>query len=184
MCASCASTRRVASARDYGLEQDGRARAVPHVVIYTDGACSGNPGPGGWGAILQLRRPREGIVGRRAAHHQQPHGADGGDPGAGSAEAAVPRRVCTPTANMCATASPLDPRLEAQRLAHRRQEAGQECRPVAAARRGARRSTRCAGTGCKGHAGHADERARRRAGAGGDRRASRAGSVKRWPDRP
>ncbi len=24
----------------------------PHVVIHTDGACSGNPGPGGWGAIL------------------------------------------------------------------------------------------------------------------------------------
>ena len=24
----------------------------PHVVAYTDGACSGNPGPGGWGAIL------------------------------------------------------------------------------------------------------------------------------------
>jgi ribonuclease HI len=23
------------------------------VVIHTDGACSGNPGPGGWGAILQ-----------------------------------------------------------------------------------------------------------------------------------
>lgn len=23
------------------------------VIIYTDGACSGNPGPGGWGAILQ-----------------------------------------------------------------------------------------------------------------------------------
>ncbi|HEY7669715.1 MAG TPA: ribonuclease HI, partial [Hyphomicrobium sp.] len=22
------------------------------IVIYTDGACSGNPGPGGWGAIL------------------------------------------------------------------------------------------------------------------------------------
>jgi ribonuclease HI len=25
---------------------------MPSVVIYTDGACSGNPGPGGWGAIL------------------------------------------------------------------------------------------------------------------------------------
>ena len=25
------------------------------VTIYTDGACSGNPGPGGWGAILQYR---------------------------------------------------------------------------------------------------------------------------------
>ena len=23
-----------------------------HVQIYTDGACSGNPGPGGWGAVL------------------------------------------------------------------------------------------------------------------------------------
>jgi ribonuclease HI len=26
--------------------------SMPHVTIYTDGACSGNPGPGGWGAIL------------------------------------------------------------------------------------------------------------------------------------
>ena len=27
-------------------------QGLPHVVIHTDGACSGNPGPGGWGAIL------------------------------------------------------------------------------------------------------------------------------------
>tara|TARA_R110000751_G_scaffold10055_2_gene37363 strand:+ start:197075 stop:197518 length:444 start_codon:yes stop_codon:yes gene_type:complete len=26
---------------------------LKHVKIYTDGACSGNPGPGGWGAILR-----------------------------------------------------------------------------------------------------------------------------------
>lgn len=25
---------------------------MKHVILYTDGACSGNPGPGGWGAIL------------------------------------------------------------------------------------------------------------------------------------
>ncbi len=25
----------------------------PDVVLYTDGACSGNPGPGGWAAIIQ-----------------------------------------------------------------------------------------------------------------------------------
>ena len=25
---------------------------MTEVVIYTDGACSGNPGPGGWGAVL------------------------------------------------------------------------------------------------------------------------------------
>ena len=24
------------------------------VILYTDGACSGNPGPGGWGAILEF----------------------------------------------------------------------------------------------------------------------------------
>ena len=25
------------------------------VTLYTDGACSGNPGPGGWGAILEYQ---------------------------------------------------------------------------------------------------------------------------------
>lgn len=29
--------------------------ADERVVIYTDGACSGNPGPGGWGAILTFK---------------------------------------------------------------------------------------------------------------------------------
>ena len=29
----------------------------PKVHIYTDGACSGNPGPGGWGAILVCENP-------------------------------------------------------------------------------------------------------------------------------
>ena len=26
------------------------------VILYTDGACSGNPGPGGWAAILRYGR--------------------------------------------------------------------------------------------------------------------------------
>ena len=26
---------------------------MTHVIIHTDGACRGNPGPGGWGAVLQ-----------------------------------------------------------------------------------------------------------------------------------
>jgi hypothetical protein len=25
----------------------------PHITIYTDGACKGNPGPGGWGVVLR-----------------------------------------------------------------------------------------------------------------------------------
>ena len=27
---------------------------LPQVEIYTDGACRGNPGPGGWGALLRM----------------------------------------------------------------------------------------------------------------------------------
>jgi ribonuclease HI len=28
-----------------------------HVIIYADGACKGNPGPGGWGALLEFQTP-------------------------------------------------------------------------------------------------------------------------------
>lgn len=33
------------------------------VVIYTDGACSGNPGPGGWGTILMYKDTKKEISG-------------------------------------------------------------------------------------------------------------------------
>jgi ribonuclease HI len=36
---------------------------VKHIKIYTDGACRGNPGPGGWGALLVyngLEKPMSG----------------------------------------------------------------------------------------------------------------------------
>lgn len=33
------------------------------VVIYTDGACSGNPGPGGWGAVLMSGEHRKELQG-------------------------------------------------------------------------------------------------------------------------
>jgi ribonuclease HI len=38
----------------------------PHVVIYSDGACSGNPGPGGWGALLMSGSHRKEIFGGEA----------------------------------------------------------------------------------------------------------------------
>ncbi|MBN1624478.1 MAG: ribonuclease HI [Clostridia bacterium] len=34
-----------------------------HVKIYTDGACSGNPGPGGWGAVMLYGRHRMELSG-------------------------------------------------------------------------------------------------------------------------
>ena len=36
------------------------------VVIHTDGACSGNPGPGGWGAILRYGGHRKELQGGEA----------------------------------------------------------------------------------------------------------------------
>jgi ribonuclease HI len=39
------------------------AAVKPVVVIHTDGACSGNPGPGGWGAILVSGKHRKEIFG-------------------------------------------------------------------------------------------------------------------------
>ena len=34
-----------------------------NVEIFTDGACKGNPGPGGWGAILRLGRHEKELWG-------------------------------------------------------------------------------------------------------------------------
>lgn len=34
-----------------------------HVVIYTDGACRGNPGPGGWGALLIFKDRKKTLKG-------------------------------------------------------------------------------------------------------------------------
>ena len=36
---------------------------MEEVTIYTDGACSGNPGPGGWGAILMYKNNKKEISG-------------------------------------------------------------------------------------------------------------------------
>ena len=36
---------------------------MKQILIYTDGACSGNPGPGGWGAVLISGQHRKEISG-------------------------------------------------------------------------------------------------------------------------
>ena len=36
---------------------------MEEITIYTDGACSGNPGPGGWGAILMYKENKKEISG-------------------------------------------------------------------------------------------------------------------------
>ena len=36
---------------------------LPHVTIFTDGACKGNPGPGGWGAVIRMGANEKDISG-------------------------------------------------------------------------------------------------------------------------
>ena len=38
----------------------------PEVTIHTDGACRGNPGPGGWGAVLEFGDARKNLHGGEA----------------------------------------------------------------------------------------------------------------------
>jgi len=37
------------------------------VKIYTDGACSGNPGPGGWGVVLRYGEAEKELYGGEPA---------------------------------------------------------------------------------------------------------------------
>ncbi len=37
-----------------------------HVEIFTDGACKGNPGPGGWGAVIRAGQTEKDISGGEA----------------------------------------------------------------------------------------------------------------------
>ncbi len=39
---------------------------MKHVDIFTDGACSGNPGPGGWGAVLRYGEVEKELNGGEA----------------------------------------------------------------------------------------------------------------------
>jgi ribonuclease HI len=40
---------------------------APRVEIFTDGACSGNPGPGGWGAVLRYKESEKELSGGERA---------------------------------------------------------------------------------------------------------------------
>jgi ribonuclease HI len=46
------------------MTSEGASRAK--VTVFTDGACSGNPGPGGWGAILTAGEHRKELSGGEA----------------------------------------------------------------------------------------------------------------------
>ena len=53
------------------------------INIYTDGACQDNPGPGGWGAIVEQDGESRELSGREEQDHQQPDGDYGRHQGPG-----------------------------------------------------------------------------------------------------
>ncbi len=44
-------------------DKEARRNILKQCVIYTDGACSGNPGPGGWAAVLFYKTQRKELSG-------------------------------------------------------------------------------------------------------------------------
>ena len=92
--------------QDGDVRQRLRMAMSETMTIWTDGACSGNPGPGGWGAILRAGAHEKELFGGEPGHHQQPHGTDRRHHGARERL----KRPCevdlTPIRNMCAAASP------------------------------------------------------------------------------
>ena len=57
---------------------------MPDLYAFTDGACSGNPGPGGWGVLMQAKDgdtvvKERALNGGEGDNDQQPDGASGRD---------------------------------------------------------------------------------------------------------
>jgi ribonuclease HI len=50
-------------ARLFSIKRKRKGSTMKTVTIYTDGACSGNPGPGGWGAVLIYGAHRKELSG-------------------------------------------------------------------------------------------------------------------------
>ncbi len=49
------------------MESTYKSGMKDHIDIYTDGACSGNPGPGGWGALMIWRDEEKELCGGETA---------------------------------------------------------------------------------------------------------------------
>ena len=54
---------------------------MDEVTIYTDGACSGNPGPGGWGSVLIYKEiKKSGVRSRKLFPHRLQKNSDTNSP--------------------------------------------------------------------------------------------------------
>ena len=107
------------------------------VAIWTDGACSGNPGPGGWGAILRFGDREKELCGGEAATTNNRMELTAAIMALEALTRPCAIDLYTDFAICARRRLLLDPRLEDARLEDRRPQAGQERRAVAAPGRGA-----------------------------------------------
>jgi ribonuclease HI len=61
-----AASSRAEGAASSRAEGAASSRDLPTVIIATDGACKGNPGPGGWGALLRTGGTEKELMGAEA----------------------------------------------------------------------------------------------------------------------
>ena len=94
------------------------------VAIWTDGACSGNPGPGGWGAILKFGDTIKDLNGGEAATTNNRMELTAAIQALSSLKTGLPRRRLHRLELRARRHHRLAERLEAQRLENRRQETG------------------------------------------------------------
>jgi hypothetical protein len=107
---------------------------LKQVEIFTDGACSGNPGPGGWGAILRYGEIEKEMSGGEAGTTNNRMellaaiNALNALKGACEVESSHRQQICH------GRHFQVDPRLEEERLEDGGEKAGEERRAVAGAR--------------------------------------------------
>ena len=119
------------------------------VIVHTDGACSGNPGPGGWGVILEYNGTRKELSGGEALTTNNRMELMGAISALEIAEAPLRGGDACRFQLREGRHHQVDSRLEEEWLEDRRQEAGEERRTLAAPRRRPSHRTRFPGTGSK-----------------------------------
>ena len=110
--------------------------AKSKVIIHTDGACSGNPGPGGWGVILQSGAHRKELCGGEPMTTNNRMELTAAIKAIEALKGPSEVELYTNSNYLRGGITELDQGLEEERLAHRRQEAGEECRALGGARQG------------------------------------------------
>ena len=121
------------------------------IVIHTDGACSGNPGPGGWGAILVSGAHRKEIKGGEPMTTNNRMELTAAIHALECVEGTVGSRALYRFRLSSGRHHDVDQELEEEWLAHRRQETGAQCRAMAAAGSGRGTAQECSWHWVKAH---------------------------------